>query len=185
MVGIETEDWPEQPPLEGSVHDLFWRTILNDSVELDASESPFYRRANANDYVNLRELWLLFLSPFIGLLVPNLSFSVESHDWLMAKAPATVYHLLVCLWQRRMIVTEQGRIGLAPRDSNPGDEIFILVGSPAPFVLRSLNKNTATENLEETVPSYSVIGNGYVHKVMSGEALKEEPGETCKTIALY
>ena len=181
MIGIRIGDWPEQPPSKGSSHDSFWRTILNDSVELDTNVSPFYRRTNDEDYKQLRSLWLMFLSPLGGILASQLSLSVESHDKLMSEAPSIVYHLLVCLWQRRMVITERGFIGLAPRDSNLGDEIHILLGSPTPFILRPLDEPFRMEDQTETLPYYTVVGNAYVHNIMFGEAFK---GEGENTIAL-
>ena len=184
MIGIGIGDWPEQPPSEGSSHDIFWRTILNDSVELDTNVSPFYRRTNNEDYKELGSLWSTFLSPLGGILASQLSLSVESHDELMSKAPSIIYHLLVCLWQRRMVITERGFIGLAPRDSKPGDEIHILLGSPTPFILRPLDKPVRMEDQTETLPSYTVVGNAYFHQIMFGEAFESEGENTSSTVAL-
>ena len=182
MIGIE--DWPDQPPSQGSSHDSFWRTIINDSVELDTNVSPFYRRTNDEDYRQLRSLWLMFLSPLGGILASQLSLSVESHDKLMSEAPSIVYHLLVYLWQRRMVITERGLIGLTPRDSTRGDEIHILLGSSTPFILRPLDESFRMEDRTETLLYYTVVGNAYVRNIMLGEAFKGEGGNTGNTIVL-
>jgi hypothetical protein len=108
MIGIEMGDWPEQPPPGGSQADIFWKTMLNDSVELNTSESPFYRRTNEDDYAQLRNLWLMLLSPLGGFLASKLSPSLKSHDDLMSQAPSTIYHILV--WHRRLFRTEKGWI---------------------------------------------------------------------------
>lgn len=184
MIEIGVGDWPEQPPPEGSLGDIFWRTILNDSIELDTPESPFYRRTNNADYVGLRNLWQIFLSPFGQVFASTLTFSLESHDNLMSKAPWMIYHLLVCLEKRRMVITERGWIGLAPWDTSPGDEFHILLGSPILFILRPLKTPSKMGDQTKTLPSYTVIGNGYLHNVMFGEAFKDEGEQNIKTIAL-
>ncbi|ERF69908.1 hypothetical protein EPUS_05452 [Endocarpon pusillum Z07020] len=185
MIGVEFRDWPEQPPAEGSTQDVFWKTILNDSTELDTTESPFYRRPNDKDYVDLRALWEFFLGPFGRMIVSSLSFSEESHDKLLSKAPATIYHLFVCLQQRRIFVTERGWIGLASRQASPNDTVHILLGSPAPFILRPSNEASEVDKQAKTLPSYTVIGNGYLHNVMFGEAFKGDGEKDVRTVALH
>ncbi|KAF4630994.1 hypothetical protein G7Y89_g7140 [Cudoniella acicularis] len=185
MLGIGIGDWPEQPPPEGSQADVFWKTVLNDSVELDTTTRPFYKRTSDEDYTQLRSLWLMLLSPLGGILASTLSLSVESHDDLMSKAPSIIYHLLVCLWQRRMVITERGHIGLAPRDSGPGDEIHILLGSPTPFILRPWDEPLKVKGQTESIPSYTIIGNGYFHGIMFGEAFKDEGEKNIERIALH
>lgn len=57
MIGIGMRDWrPTEPPEAKSMKDVFWRTILNDSVELDTAESLYYRRPNDADYSALASL---------------------------------------------------------------------------------------------------------------------------------
>jgi hypothetical protein len=170
MVGIGM-NWPEKPPTAGSLEDVFWKTMLNDSIELDTSESPFYRRTNEADYAQIRSLWMLLLSPLGGILTSSLSLSEQSHDDLMSKAPAIVYHLLVCLWHRRLFRTDQGWIGLAPENCRVGDEVHVLLGSPAPFILRKLVDPC---EIRPTVCAYTIIGNAYVHEIMLGEGFKNK-----------
>ncbi|KAL9611450.1 MAG: hypothetical protein Q9167_003887 [Letrouitia subvulpina] len=185
MIGLGIRDWPEKPPPEGSINDVFWKTILNDSVELDTSESPFYRRTKDEDYVALRGLWEMFLGPLGQILTATLPLSVESYDEVMSKAPGTVYHLLVCLWQRRMFITERGWIGLAPQQASPVDEIHILLGAPSPFILRPLDGTSKEKDQAEMLPFYTVVGNGYLHNIMSGEAFKGDQKENIRDIALH
>jgi hypothetical protein len=60
-------------------------------------------------------------------------------------------------------ITKMGYVGIVPGDSRVGDEVCVLGGAAVPFVLR---KNQATE--EET--EYQLIGEGYIHGIMYGEA---------------
>ncbi|KAF4542702.1 Het-domain-containing protein [Lasiodiplodia theobromae] len=95
MIGLEMMGWPEQSPQHGSQSDNFWRTMINDCSELDTSTSPFYKRADENDYRNLREMWnmLLKFQPFLGFA--KLSLSDSSYESLLGKDAKAIYHLLV------------------------------------------------------------------------------------------
>lgn len=42
---------------------------------------------------------------------------------------------------RRFFVTENGRMGLAPLDSEPGDLVCLILGSPVPFILRPCRRD--------------------------------------------
>lgn len=50
---------------------------------------------------------------------------------------------------RRMIKTRYEYIGLAPRDTKVGDQVFLLKGGLTPFVLRSLDNNDEYELVGE------------------------------------
>ena len=186
MMELGLKDWPEAAPEEGSLMDVFWRTLVNNSIEADDTATLSYRRPTAEDYSQLRSLWFFFLdlSPFF-LQILELSFSLESHDALVSKAPKTIYHLLVCLWQRRLFVTERGLIGLAPRDTNADDEIHILLGSPAPFILRRIEKPSGVGDTTDFPLPYTVIGSGYLHGIMDGEALEGGEQSAIKDIAIH
>ncbi|XDG07642.1 hypothetical protein ABKA04_007257 [Annulohypoxylon sp. FPYF3050] len=177
MVGLGPKDWPEKPPEEGTLKDVFWRTILNNCVEDDAPGLS-YRKPAAEDYSELRKLWfwLRMIGPFL---------SIASHDMLQSMASKTVYHIVVCLWQRRLIITESGMIGLGPRDTEVGDEVHVVLGSPSPFILRPVDDLTKVEDRPGPLSSYTVIGNGYVHDIMFGKALNDETLGDVQTIAIY
>ncbi|RYP49509.1 hypothetical protein DL768_004812 [Monosporascus sp. mg162] len=185
MLQLGLMDWPEQPPQEGSLMDVFWRTMINNSIEADTA-SLSYRKPTAEDYSQLRSLWFFLLKTLpMTLQFLQISFSLESHDALLSMAPKTVYHILVCLWQRRLFVTEGGVIGLAPRDASVGDEVHVVLGAPAPFILRRMGEPAKVGNGTDSLPSYTVIGNGYLHNVMNGEALDNGGEGAVKTVAIH
>ncbi|KAI5917471.1 heterokaryon incompatibility protein-domain-containing protein [Camillea tinctor] len=184
MFDLGLTDWPNQPPKEGSLMDIFWRTILNNSIEAD-TPTLSYRKPGAEDYSELRSLWYFLLSESPMLQMIGLYFTLESHDSLLSKAPKTVYHILVCIWQRRLFVTERGLIGLAPRDTNVGDEVHIILGSPSPFILKDLEEATNNNDTGDSLSSYIIVGNCYVHGNMSGEALEGKSQENIQTVAIY
>jgi hypothetical protein len=62
---------------------------------------------------------------------------------------------------RRFLISSNNYIGLAPTEAQVGDEIFVLAGSSVPFILRPENGH------------HLVIGEGYVHGLMDGEASRK------------
>jgi len=70
-------------------------------------------------------------------------------------------------WNRKVIVTGKGSLGLAPRDAKEGDCVCILHGSVTPVVLRRCEEG------------WTVVGQCYVEGVMRGEAVswKEDEGD--------
>jgi hypothetical protein len=64
---------------------------------------------------------------------------------------------------RRMIRTDQGYIGLAPRETKVGDRICLLQGIEYPFTIRQ--KSGSDE--------YLLIGESYLHGFMDGETVKK------------
>ncbi|KAK4450239.1 heterokaryon incompatibility protein-domain-containing protein [Podospora aff. communis PSN243] len=63
---------------------------------------------------------------------------------------------------RIFAVTEKGRFALIPRISRPGDEICVIHGLDVPFVTRSGGHNGCR----------LLLGEGFVHGIMRGEALR-------------
>ncbi|MCJ1365165.1 hypothetical protein MMC16_004285 [Acarospora aff. strigata] len=76
---------------------------------------------------------------------------------------------------RAFLLTEQGRIGLAPHGTRPADLTRVLYTADAPFVLRP------TDEKHAYAYAYRLVGQAYVHGVMDGEALLDssytEPSE--------
>lgn len=68
---------------------------------------------------------------------------------------------------RRLLVTDEGRLGAGPAATLPGDGVFTLLGSTVPVVLRPSANGT-----------YQVVGCCYLQDFMEGEALQEVQGET-------
>lgn len=69
------------------------------------------------------------------------------------------FHDTVRKKARRLIVTEEGHIGVAPCRARPGEVVAILYGCSIPLILRK----DASED------SWLVVGEGYVHGYMNGE----------------
>jgi len=67
----------------------------------------------------------------------------------------------VMAW-RRLVTTGHGYLGIVPAATQAGDVIAILVGCNMPLVLRP-------KALQDAIQCFSVIGECYVHGIMSGE----------------
>ena len=65
---------------------------------------------------------------------------------------------------RRLAVTKKGHFALVPQFAQPGDVCCLFLGMVTPFVLRS----GATQIDDESI-CYNLVGEAYVHGVMSGE----------------
>jgi hypothetical protein len=183
MVGIGLGDWPETPPAEGTPTDVFWKMMLQDSVELDAPEPPFYRRPDSNDYAQLRNMWQLVTGPIGKFITSRLSLSIQSHDDLMVMAPGFIYHIFVCIWHRRLIRSDAGHIGLATEETKPEDEIYIPLGSPVPFILLKTNTVLQSRTMGP-ITQFSVIRDTYIANAMFGEAFGTKTDTDFETIAL-
>jgi hypothetical protein len=62
--------------------------------------------------------------------------------------------------RRRLFRTARGYVGLSAGSVKAGDEVCVLFGSLVPIVLRREGR------------PWRVVGEGYVHGIMDGEALK-------------
>jgi len=60
---------------------------------------------------------------------------------------------------RRLFVSKDGYLGLAPPDAQKGDRVAVLYGANVPFILR------------KTDSKFQVVGESYVHGLMDGEAV--------------
>ncbi|KIM94387.1 hypothetical protein OIDMADRAFT_136327 [Oidiodendron maius Zn] len=81
---------------------------------------------------------------------------------------------------RRVFTTEQGYLGLGPRDMEVGDQVFILSGSNVPFVLRE----SETAQVNPLLPAYSLVGDCYVHGIMYGQSHNSEWLKNAKSLVL-
>jgi len=72
--------------------------------------------------------------------------------------------------QRRYFNTDTGYMGMGS-SAQAGDEVFVLLGSRTPYLLRSMG-DIDVEGLGAT-RLYTLIGEAYVQGVMDGELVKK------------
>ncbi|CAN9174985.1 unnamed protein product [Alternaria alternata] len=128
-------DWSFSTWFEHNRKLLFGTTSLEDLVKQVPTEftspPPTLHRPPSHPMHQMNDKLDTFLSRF--------------HDTVRKKA-------------RRLMVTEQGYVGVAPCRARPGDVVAILFGCSIPLVLR-----------KETEDACWVVGEGFVYGYMNGE----------------
>ncbi|KAH6675372.1 heterokaryon incompatibility protein-domain-containing protein [Plectosphaerella plurivora] len=82
-----------------------------------------------------------------------------------------VTHLLASCKGRAFFTTKEGYVGIGPRTMRPGDTVDVLLGCDVPLILR--------ERLDSKT---EIIGDSYVHGLMSGEAMLGPLPEGCRVV---
>ncbi|KAB2571204.1 hypothetical protein DBV05_g10132 [Lasiodiplodia theobromae] len=82
-------------------------------------------------------------------------------------------HFQILTKGRRLFSTKSGYLCLAASSTRIGDGIHIIPGAKAPFVLRRIKKGPMEVDYGD-LDAYIMIGETYVHGLMSGEALKRD-----------
>jgi hypothetical protein len=139
----------------------FWRTILGDTVIADDTTSRRLAELDMQDYGN----WLddMFEATSSQQVPPM-------NSWLRS--------LVSNVHGRAMFRTEKGQIGMCYPESQPGDEVWALVGGRVPFVLRRRSWEPAQ------LGTFSFIGEGYLDGFMDGEAFESFASQDHKHIVL-
>ncbi|KAI2621622.1 HET-domain-containing protein [Hypoxylon sp. NC1633] len=147
LVGVR--GWPTDAPADSSAEGQLWRALINDCVD-----APPYRRATAEDYRDMQP----YLAAVYGGNPLDRFPSGYTYTHFLALLGCVVY------------VTDAGAVGMGPANTQQGDEIHVIHGSKVPWILRP--NVAAAVLLEAGIDVYSVVGDGYLHGVMDGEALK-------------
>jgi hypothetical protein len=67
---------------------------------------------------------------------------------------------------RRPLLGEGGHLGIGPSETEPGDIVFVLLGSDLPFIMRRES---------DTPERMHLIGEAYLHGIMDGEVMEKNP----------
>lgn len=73
---------------------------------------------------------------------------------------------------RRLIVTEQGQLGVAVSEARRGDSIAVLRGCSVPIVLRPVSVLSSNRSHCQANSAFMVVGAAYIHGIMSGETVQ-------------
>ncbi|KAL8645135.1 MAG: hypothetical protein Q9226_007438 [Calogaya cf. arnoldii] len=113
-----------------------------------------------------------------------LDYLTRLYEWSLlesAEPPEMSYSFLLVIRVinmmtegRPLITTADGRLGLAPKGTIPGDIICVVLGCHSPLVLRPYN------NL-----SHQVVGACYIDSLMTGEALLGELPRNWMLVSKY
>ena len=139
--------------------DLFQKEFPTDDdgrfVIDNGNEDGIYLPRN---YIHTNDIVRAFQgSPRNDTTVPKSLLAALSHT---EETLAFLERLQICTWNRRLISTSDGRIGLAPAKAKDGDLICVLLGCSVPVILRLRDR------------CYTVIGESYIHGIMDGEAMR-------------
>lgn len=129
-----------------------------------AGESKVYYNRRLKDWVKPPK------SGFNELLNSNIQKGMDVHP---AQVEQDLRHAIQFLhFSRRMMMTEEGYVGMAHAQSRIGDSIALLQGASVPIILRPCDG------------SYKVIGEAYVHGLMEGEFWRAQDESTMKEFHL-
>ncbi|KAG0646881.1 Heterokaryon incompatibility protein [Hyphodiscus hymeniophilus] len=94
-------------------------------------------------------------------------------------------HLMNILGNRAFFITRDGKTGLGPWSTKPGDKVVILSGASVPALLRRTGEpKWLRDETDEANPvmryigGNHLVGEAYVHGIMSGEAVEEFDWDT-------
>lgn len=77
--------------------------------------------------------------------------------------------LIGMMENQNFFITKSGYIGIGPPNTKTGDQIWVFSGGNVPFVMREVDGRKAA------CPQLTLIGDAYVHGIMDGEAVEDEP----------
>jgi hypothetical protein len=138
-------DRNQEPP------DQFWRTLVADR-DLHTNRPPYYYRKVCHE------------------IFRRGTSDVDTDEFLRKDVKGTpsiftefIRRVQRVVWNKKLIRTSRGYLGLAPASAKAGDLICILYGCSVPVILAQL--------APEVPRSYLLRGDCYVHGMMDGEAL--------------
>lgn len=77
--------------------------------------------------------------------------------------------LIGMLENQNFFITKSGYVGIGPPQMKSGDQVWIFSGGNVPFVMRKIDDE------KEGCAQLVLVGDAYVHGVMDGEAMKDDP----------
>jgi hypothetical protein len=136
------EDAGELPP------EALWRTLVADRGPNGSDAPVFYRRTCR---------YVFKQSGF------NSSINIEQllNSITLPSAQEFLKRVQEVVWNRQLIKTKRGDLGLAPEMAEKGDLVCILYGCSVPVIIRELGAG-----------NHELIGECYIHGMMDGKAME-------------
>ena len=154
MVGFNDSSFLLEENWRQSEAETFWRMIVADALA-EGDTKP--RRLSHIDMKNMR-LW-------VTVLVDALRNGRSPHVEEWSKSMFSAIH------GRALFLTHQRTIGLCYPESQVGDEVWVLLGSRVPFILRTcqeLHQESASIQSD-----YKLVGSCYLDGYMDGKAIQD------------
>lgn len=183
--------------IESGQSDAFWRLLCGDMMYASGANSEGnYRRAAPDD----QQLFKAFTEGVVGFNRRMSRMTIKGKRTFYPTRPEEsnrtrnqfFYAMQMMTARRTLFLTEQGRMGVGPRDTAIGDHIAVLAGSTVPLLLREASKLSCQGGLSEVllprdtaekskpVPCHevhqchNVVGDTYVAGIMDGQVAKAE-----------
>ncbi|KAM0189143.1 hypothetical protein ACHAPI_010161 [Fusarium lateritium] len=112
-------------------------------------------KIGSDEYSKACEAWLEWFISADGYLPKASKKTIQDFDELIQQM--SLY--------RRLIRTDDGKIGFGPERSQEGDSIVILPGGKVPYVLRHVQATVSG------APRFRLLGDAFILGVMDGEAI--------------
>ena len=151
------KSYPTGEPLDSALCEtLVAGKNFNGGYPLSNNEyDEFYR-----SYIDLRTQLLNLVKSGRFLMTER---QVHYDDLVFTEPSQYIARIEILSYYRRMIVTQNGYIGLAPCTTEPDDIICIFLGAQTPFILRQEEDH------------WILLGECYIHGMMDGRAF-DQPG---------
>lgn len=172
------------------LEEAFWRTLIGDIYD-ECRPAPDIVREDYRAWVYVLESQKqtcdLIANGQIDVVIPR------HKEFLQAQARSGDFtrSMGLCASKKRFMVTQKGRMGIAPLKSQIGDAIFLPLGSRTPWILRrvQLDGNSSDGTVRDggcdgddmhdiDGMDYQFVGECYMHGVMSGELVRIDSDET-------
>lgn len=155
---------------KASTHQAFWRTLIGDRTLTTRQAPPTLYQ----DYLK-----------WVASIQENAKIAKEFENgqrdqlpseegyWRRIQDIATWgWALGGCISERRFALTKAGYMAVVPSKSEIGDMVSIVLGAKAPLLLAELNEPLAEGETDRQ--AYMLVGECYVHGMMSGEMMDKE-----------
>ncbi|RMZ71666.1 heterokaryon incompatibility -domain-containing [Pyrenophora seminiperda CCB06] len=190
----------DEYPSGGTYEGAFWRTLIADLIHTGTTPATrgshgVYRRATADDFQALRA-WIMWarcisrdsFSRTASFTQRDLEEGISAIDHTLKTATAS----------RRFFLTSNGYMGMGPKTTMVGDQVFVFKGSKVPFMLRqdrsviieadswtTLIEDDASDEQNSTLTaqlktSFRLIGDCFAYGLMDGEAFEQANATTEK-----
>lgn len=182
--------------------DAFWRLLCGDMMyDSAASSEGNFRRAQADDQQSFKA----FKEDGVGFNRRMSRMTVKGKRTFYPVRPEAYnrtrnqffYAMQMMTAGRTLFVTEQGRLGVGPKDTAIGDHVSVLAGSTVPFLLRDASKlhckgesfdallsrgtheQSNPMSYHEAQQCYNVVGDAYVAGIMDGQVAGAQVSQIC------
>ncbi|KAI4200792.1 MAG: hypothetical protein LQ350_003700 [Teloschistes chrysophthalmus] len=136
----------------------YWRTLIANALRVsDGGVLVSWDEHGRTDYCHAYKEFCAFIDLLIPHWATNYATSVPD---LSAEVRFFLHRFIEVTRNRCFFATANGRIGIGPADTKPGDDVRVIIFCPTPYILR------------ERGSVYEFIGEAYVDGMMYGQALE-------------